>query len=89
MITLSRREANELITPAVRVVLEQVGQQRSAYTESALIDAGVPSAITRVLVATRGPIEKARISVTEQRKRVQTGEYVWGPDVASFLVGIQ
>lgn len=82
-------DAHRLITPDVRRVLETVGRQKDAFTFGALTDAGVPAPLVRVLVASRGPVtEKARQHVTERRKRVPTSEYIWGPDVGNFLVGI-
>lgn len=86
---LTRTEALALITPGVRQVLDKVGGQKSAFVPSVLMDAGVPPAIVKVLVAARGPQEKARTTLVGKKKRVLTSEYVWGPDVMGFLKGIQ
>lgn len=86
---MSRLEAQRLITPKVRQVLESVGKQKDAFTMDALVNEGVPAPLVRVMLASRGPAtEKARQHVTERRKRMVTSEYVWGPDVGNFLVGI-
>jgi hypothetical protein len=58
-----------------------------AYTPGALIEAGVPAALVRTLIADgpRAVPERARESVTGRRRSEPTTHYVWGPDARRLL----
>lgn len=83
-------EARNLLTPATRAVLAKVATKKDAFTPEALAEAGVPAPlITAMLVAPdHAPMEKARVSL-HGRARIETRNYIWGPDVAGMLRGWQ
>lgn len=76
----------------VSACLERFGVVRDAFTPNALVDAGVPVALVNLLIADgRNAVpERPRVSITGRgRAEEETRRYVWGPDVAAFLVGIR
>ena len=61
--------------------------KNDAYTIGALVDAGVPGAVARTLLAD-GPNavpEKPLLSLTSRRRGELTTSYVWGPDAEVLL----
>lgn len=60
----------------------------TAYTPDALIDAGLPAALVKRLLADgpRAVPERARVSVTGRARTTEpTTHYVWGPDAMTLL----
>lgn len=60
----------------------------AAYTPDALIDAGLPAALVKRLMADgpRAVPERARVSVAGRKRTVEpTRHYVWGPDARTLL----
>ncbi len=81
-----------LVSLEVTACLERFGVVRDAFTPDALVDAGVPAALVNLLIADgRDAVpERPRLSITGGgRADEETRRYVWGPDVAAFLVGIR
>lgn len=60
----------------------------TAYTPDALVDAGLPAALVKRLMADgpRAVPERARVAVTGRKRTVEpTRHYVWGPDARTLL----
>ena len=84
---LTSTEARALLTPAAVRTLRTVAGRKDAFTPDALVEAGVPGTLVRVLlVRDDAPPMRARVGL-RRRTRVETHTYVWGPDVAGLLKG--
>lgn len=70
--------------------MKAVALKRDAYTLDAVIEAGIPPAVARTLVAD-GPNavpERARTSIEGRgRTKDPIRDYVWGPDAMVILAG--